>query len=276
MFPENLKRASYTIILIILFFTNFSFGSEIDSLNRLLTQEKSAKIKAEIYEAVGDIHLRSQTYDLALKNFENAFEISPQNSGLLFKIGKTYNDSQNYPKAVESFKKLTRDYLPTDPKILADINFEISRAYQRLGNNELAYEYQLQALEQHKILKDSSNIARSLYQIGSIFFFQKNLEVAIDYYKKSEAVCEKINLKRGIYNCQAAIGGAYSRMLDTDNSLKYNLKAYELARAMDYETGLAYSTHNLGVNYLAKEELSTALEYLFESLKLKEAEIHSI
>jgi signal transduction histidine kinase len=266
------------IISAIIIFFGTTLSANIDSLNRVLSAHlkgKDFQSQIELYKAIGEAHLTKRNNDLAMSSFENALRIAEgQNlkkiqEDLLLKIGQTHNRLQDYPNAIKALKKLILECIPTNSLLLSNTYSAISQAYQRLGNHELAYDYELQALHQNEILNDSSKIAHSLYQIGSIFFFHRNLEVAIDYYKQSLEVCESLKLKRGIFNCLAAIGGAYSRMEDTKNSIQYNLQSYELAKEMNYQTGLAYSTHNLGVNYMAKGALKIAHDYFFQSLELK-------
>lgn len=269
------------ICYVILVFYSIHLSANIDSLNQVLNAQLAESIsyqkKIELYKAIGEAYSDENNYDNAISNYEEAFNIAqinklkPEQEDILLRIGQLYNRKQDYPNSIKTLKKLILESLPTDPRLLSSIYYEISLAYQRLGNDELAYEYQLEALHQNEILKDSSKIARSYYQIGGIFFYQNNLEMAIDSYKKSLRICEELKFQRGIFNCLAAIGGAYSRMDDTENSKKYNQESHEMAKAMNYPTGLAYSTHNLGVNYLALEQLDTALMYLTQSLELKKS-----
>lgn len=269
------------ICYVILVFYSIHLSANIDSLNQVLNAQLAESIsyqkKIELYKTIGEAYSDENNYDNAISNFEEAFNIAqinklkPEQEDILLRIGQLYNRKQDYPNSIKTLKKLILESLPTDPRLLSSIYYEISLAYQRLGNDELAYEYQLEALHQNEILKDSSKIARSYYQIGGIFFYQNNLEMAIDSYKKSLKICEELKFQRGIFNCLAAIGGAYSRMDDTENSKKYNQESHEMAKAMNYPTGLAYSTHNLGVNYLALEQLDTALMYLSQSLELKKS-----
>jgi len=66
-----------------------------------------------------------------------------------------------------------------------------------------------------------------------------------------------------------AIGAAYSRLGQVDESLKYNLEAYDIAESSNNKVGLAYITFNLGDDYQVLGEYDKALNYIEESHKIK-------
>ena len=77
--------------------------------------------------------------------------------------------------------KLIQNISGEEDKFLGDACYRLAKAYQLIGNNELAYEYQFKALQIREKLKDQEGIAYSLYHIGGIHFYQLSYHKAIEY-----------------------------------------------------------------------------------------------
>jgi len=250
-----------------------------DSLRQLYdtySAQNQVKKQVKILRELGAFYRENKSWDEALDSWKKALKkacdahLSSDIQSILLDLGQLHNQRQDYPEAIRALKELLTRHLPDDVALRAEAFHQISDAYQHIGNNELAFEYELNALRDFQSLPDSSKTARSLYYIGNIFFYQHRFDSALHYYEQSLEICERIGSDRGVYSCLAAIGGLYSRMNDTPKSLKYSKAAYEKAKAMDYPTGIGYALHNLGVNYLAQDSLDLALETLLEALKIKE------
>ncbi len=271
------NKPVYTLLLLLLFGSN-GIAHSTDSLITILhnqIENKNYEGQIATHFELAKIYKATQEKNNELEQLEQALKTAKFHENhtdqieALFQIGNYYGRIQDYSKVVETFKELFLEYQPLEQEQQIDVCDHISNAYRRLGNNELAYEYQLEALYHAEQIGDSSLIARSLYQIGNIFFFQYNYPVAIDYYQKTLEICKKIDFWRGIFNCHGAIGGAYDRLNEANKALKHNLTAYHLASERDYKLGLAYATHNLGMSYALLNQPDSALFYYEKSIKLK-------
>ncbi|MGB0929553.1 MAG: ATP-binding protein [Chitinophagales bacterium] len=188
----------------------------------------------------------------------------------LYELGKEHYKNNDIEAALLVFLEGLEQVEPFDvPELQVKITHKLSSIYQEIGNFELAYNYQLQSLELSEITSDSLSIAKSLYEIGTIFFFQNSFGLALQNYTKSKKLVEKLQDSIGIYSCLGAIGSVHNRLGNTQKSLIINLQAFKLAEKMNYTEGIAYALHNIGADYHDLGYCETALNYYNKALKYK-------
>lgn len=188
----------------------------------------------------------------------------------LYDKGKEYYVENDMENALMTFLQCLDNVEVLDaPKLRAKITRKLSAVYQDLGNFDLAYRYQLQSLELYEAQDDSLGIAKALYDIGNIFFFQNRFESALESYTKSRKLVKKLGDSIGIYSCLGAIGSVHNRLGNTRKSLRLNLSALKLAKAMNYTEGIAYAMHNIGADYSDLGYCETALSYYQKALNYK-------
>ncbi|MFK8006046.1 MAG: tetratricopeptide repeat protein [Saprospiraceae bacterium] len=268
----------YQIIFLLSMLMSFSLSaSNLDSLeNTLKIKIESENIKEQLdaYFELGKANLKHKETTKAYKYLILADSIADRNDEIKFKskiqyqMGKCLIASHKYEEAITLLTKLIKNINSDGGKQLGDASYQLAKAYQVIGNNELAFEYHFKALQIREELQDQAGITYSYYKIGGIHFFQGNYHKAIEYYEKCLQLSVEINNKVMELSSYGAIGAAYSRMAQIDLSLKYNLKAYELSIASNRKSGLAYVTFNLGDNYQSRGDLNKALDYFNQSHKI--------
>lgn len=265
------------IIFLFLIAVQYSTASNLDSLTQLLQheqQQSNQQKEVELLIEISQFHLKKNEFETALTVFEKALPKAKKIQNwenyrvLSVDKAKAYLSLNQFTKAIETLTKLIEDLKPLQDNNLATAYSELAETYRRIGNNELAYEFHLSGLHIYEEKKDSVNIGRTLYNIGSIFFYQDNYEMALEYYQKTLDLCTRAKLERHIFSCLSAIGGTYNRIHQTEKSIEYNLRAYELGKQLDVKSGLAYAAMNLGANYAAMEQMDKALLYYEEALAL--------
>ena len=127
----------------------------------------------------------------------------------------------------------------------------------------------MEALLLSEMKNDSLGLANSYYNIGTIFFYQKQFEQALEYYQKSKEIVEDLGRENFIYSSLAALGSVYDKLENLEKSLEYNQRSLELAEKLNYKTGIAYSLGNIGANYVAQNNYAKAEEVLTKSITLK-------
>jgi len=265
-------------ILLIIFFSLMSMpflsANKLDSLENVLQSKINSgdyKEQLDAYFELGKANLNNnqpskalvyllEAESLSIKLKENKLEYEIQ-----YQIGLSYIYSHKYEEAISVLGKLIQNISGDGGKSLGDACYRLAKAYQVIGNNELAFEYHFKALQIREGLKDQKGIAYSFYHIGGIHFYQLNYHKAIEYYEKCLTVAEKIDHKVLKISSFGAIGGAYSRMNKRESSLEYNLKAYGLSLSLDGQPQLSYITFNLGDNYQTLGDYDKALEYFVQS-----------
>lgn len=185
-------------------------------------------------------------------------------------IGRNYQKLAYYQRALENYLiylkwAKSRNSL----KDMAKISGNISATYQAMGDFKKAYNFGLDCLRQYEEIRDSSGMAEAYYELGTLFFYQKNPEEALGYYKQSMAISQSLNETKDLYSCLGALGSAYEELGDLEAALNYNLQSLEIARKMGQKAPEAYALHNVGTVYIKMKLYDKALDYLNASLKLK-------
>lgn len=268
------SRSLLLIFLFSLMVIPFLYANKIDSLENLLqsrTYTKDSKEQLEIYFELGKANLKKTQPDKALEYLQEAEALSIKlketklKYEIQYQIGLSYIYSHKYEEAISVLAKLIQKISGEGGKPMGDACYRLAKAYQVIGNNELAFEYHFKALQIREELKDQKGIAYSFYHIGGIHFYQLNYHKAIEYYEKCLTVSEEIDHQVLKISSFGAIGGAYSRMKQRDLSLEYNLKAYELSLSIEGQPQLSYITFNLGDNYQTLGDYDKALEFFVQS-----------
>jgi tetratricopeptide (TPR) repeat protein len=244
---------------------------------------------AAVYNNIGNVHDQRDELNLALKNYEIAYEIRrkhllpnhPHIAGSLNNIGNNYKRKGNYDLALDYYRKALE---------IAEINYpdnhiskamtieNIGRVYSGIKDYDTALTYFSRALEMYKhVLPDQhADIAPCLGAIGCIQKAKGNLEVALDYYHQ-ELNMEEQCLPFDHPNLSAHLGSivdTYKQMGETDKGL-------ELCREK-----LAVQKNRLGENHpriaqtlmimasVRKDDNpNEALEYYEEALSMLENSI---
>ncbi len=152
---------------------------------------------AAVYNNIGAVHHKKDELNLALKNYEIAYEIRrkrlapnhPHIAGSLNNIGSIYKAKGNYDTATDYYQKALRIFDINHPgnhlqKAMTTEN--IGTVYSDKEDFDTALTYLSRALEMYRdLLPDQhGNIARCLGQIGYIHEKKGNLELALDYYQQ--------------------------------------------------------------------------------------------
>ena len=268
-------------ILLTFFLFILSFASQatnIDSLEQVLGPKISGSDYVEQLEAyfeLGKANLSSHNTDKALEYLLAAEALAKKlnrnntKSEIQYQVGNTYIMRQEYQKAIEVLSEVVKDINAEGGKPLGDAFYKLAKAYQTIGNNELAFEYHFKSLKIREALDNKKGIAQSLYQIGGVHFFQGNHLKSIEYYEKCLVMGEELGNSTIKLSSLGAIGAAYSRLGKVEESLKFNLEAFDIAKSVDNKVGLAYITFNLGDDYQVLGEYDKALKYIEQSHQLK-------
>ena len=269
-----------TLLFFLVFCSLSSTAMNLDSLEQVLAPKISGNNYVEQLEAyfkLGEAHLGKNNTDKAIEYLLAAEVLAKKlnrNNTLAkiqYQIGNCYIASQEYQKAIETLSELVKDINTEGGKPLGDAYYKLAKAYQTIGNNELAFDYHFKSLKIREQLEDRKGIAQSFYQIGGVHFFQGNYHKSIEYYEKSLKIGEQLENPRLQLSSLGAIGAAFARLDRVEESLKYNLEAFEIAKAVDNRVGLAYVAFNLGDAYHVMGDYDKALEYIEESHRIKES-----
>ncbi|NUO03397.1 MAG: tetratricopeptide repeat protein [Saprospiraceae bacterium] len=261
-------------VCFLLLFAFFPIPGSAQSNSRPLAATANGFDANETYNRANDLY-KKEAYNKSLNMLLAGIEFLNPNDSTYYRyirlVGRNYQKLAYYQRALDNYNiylkwAKSRNLL----KEVAKISGNISSTYQAMGDFKKAYDFGLDCLRRNEAIKDSAGIAEAYYELGTLFFYQKNPEEALSYYKQSLAISESIKETKALYSCLGAIGSAYEELGDLNTALQYTLQSLEIARAVKQKLPEAYALHNVGTVYIKLKMYDRALRYLNASLKLKE------
>ncbi|CAF0859397.1 unnamed protein product [Adineta steineri] len=187
-----------------------------------------------VYNGIGAVHDVRDELNLALKNYEIAYEMRrkqsssnhPHSSGSLSNIGRIYKAKGDFNTALDYYQQA----LTIEEKLYPGNNLQkaisignIGRVYTDKKDFDRALNYFFRALEmfKHVLPHQHSDIATCLGVIGDAHEKKGNLDIALDYYQQQlnmEEQClpfEHSNLSFDL----GSIIGIYKKMDEIDKAL---------------------------------------------------------
>ncbi len=212
----------------------------------------------------------NKSLTLLLEGLENLKQRDSSYYRFIRLIGRNYQKLSYYQRALDNYSTFLKwaDSQKLE-KEAAKVCAYISATYQAIGDFKHAYDYGLECLRRNEVRKDSAGIAEALYELGTLFFYNKNPEEALSYYQKSMAVSTSLNDPKILFSCLGAIGSAYEELGNLDAALNYNLQSLDIARKMGQKLPEAYALHNIGTVSIKQKLYNQASIYLNASLALK-------
>ncbi|CAF1360620.1 unnamed protein product [Adineta steineri] len=152
---------------------------------------------AAVYNNIGAVHNIRGELNLALKNYEIAYEMRrkqlpsnhPHIAGSLNNIGGIYKAKGDFNTALDYYQQALRVYV----NFYTGNNLQKARTVQNIGtvyrdkeDFDMALTYLSRALEMYKhvLPHQHSDIARCLGIIGYTYEKKGNLDIALDYYQQ--------------------------------------------------------------------------------------------
>ena len=96
-----------------------------------------------------------------------------------------------------------------------------------------------------------------------------NTKTAIDYALKGIELAKAINYQKGLAGCYGSLGFCYTN-IDINKAVDFTKKALEIRYKIGDEAGIATSLNVLGVIYYYQGDYLTSIEYHMKALKMRE------
>lgn len=170
-------------------------------------------------------------------------------------------------------------YLGFPAELVDSTRRELARSlipdlYRKVGLYEQSHQKHISLLAYRDSIQDSIGVAKSYYELGTLFHDQNNYVQAIDYYEKSVSLCQALKDSLNIVNSYSALGTNHRENNDLERALEYNQAALDLIPAIDQKTLKKkkrlqpYAEMNMGSLLLAMKEYDRAKEHLDNSIKM--------
>jgi CHAT domain-containing protein len=145
--------------------------------------------------------------------------------------------------------------------------------YQRaLAINQLAFELAEKTGDQPVLATIMVNLGKIHRRLGTS---EQSTELALDYFRKSLSICEKIGFKECISASLLNSALVYHNFGELSPTEEYYQKALSLDEELGNYDAISTTLNNLGVLYRAKGNYAKALEMLLKCLKLSERRLES-
>ncbi|MBI9055593.1 MAG: tetratricopeptide repeat-containing sensor histidine kinase [Bacteroidales bacterium] len=183
-----------------------------------------------------------------------------------FPLPKAYCDdvSINY-KRDSLFYTVTA--MPNDTlKVL-----ELSRLSLGYLNEQLDTAYILgkKALDLSEKLSYEYGIAKSLDQLGVVFRYQANYEMAIEYSELSFKLYDKMGKLGEKAEILNSLGNVYKRIGNYEKAMESLLTSHRIYSEINDSTGLARLIGDLAILYSQMGEYDKSLQYNFQALEIR-------
>ena len=230
----------------------------------------------------GKIYCYKEQYKLAVDTGELAYELSQKIGAssktidaLILKAHVGY-----FGKVEEAFVGISeiKNLLNIDSKESitdfsrqeSDLLFIKSFLYHKKTDHTKAITLALQWLSQREKLSEKLDISRVYWHLGEVYLFKSELNIALDYSKKSLVLQQEIGNQIGIAKSLYLVGLCHFTKGDFDQTLDV-LKQCLMIRESSILTKLE-TYHLLGAIYKEKGELNRTIRYYSRANKIAEKE----
>jgi len=270
MYPNLRAQLKLILLMFLIFPSSISAWEEHQfDVETLSVLERSYLEQAEMCNDEQEFELERYLYNefIAELKSKNIHEIP---LFVYLKLGNLELDLFDYDAAFHYFS-LILDNPNSSKSLQASTLSSLAQSYSQLGDNNLAHEYFIKVIKLREEAGDEIGLIGDFYSYGSLSFYQKNYNKALENYKKTLVLAKKHNNETFIYNATSALGATYEQIGELAQSLVYNAEALKLAKEQNYDVGISYAFHNFGSNYAVQNNHEKALEYFDRSLATKKA-----
>ncbi len=148
-------------------------------------------------------------------------------------------------------------------KTLNDLSF----AYCFIDGDS-TLKYSKEAIQLSDKISYAVGKARSLKNIGILYYFKSDFEKSLSYYKQSLEIYKSIGNETGEAKVLNNISIVYLQLGELKDALKYNFKALRIHEKNGNTDQISSSLNNIGVIYQNINEYDSSLLYFNKSLEL--------
>jgi len=211
-----------------------------------LFKSDEEKIKEFIQAGIG--FANKDENEKAIKEFQKAIKLDPDNEDALFNLACTYSDVGDFQKGYETFKKL----INKNPKHVNAFN-NLALMFARQGKfNDALFIYE-------KGIEQNPDIALLYNNRGNIYFEMGNYVEALKNFKKASDLDP-------IYSERLYHLGISSYLKEESSGIDDAIK--ELEQSAKKNMHKAKDMHDLGVAYMERKMYDKAIEAFNNALKI--------
>ena len=247
---------------------------QIDEAKKILqdeldfpTHEYSHINRARLLKKLADIQYHNDEYDIARKTIKVAINHFRKSDSIELLTGAITRQASielrtsNYQKGldiVRAYHKNNKEKL--NKENLASIYYFYGRAYDHLGDFQTSLEYKLKGYQIITNLEVSDNkMANTLYGIADSY--NKIGEHQLSYKKFQEALAldRKTDNKQDIAHSLTKLSYQAYKVKTYNVGIQHAQEAIDVFNSIGNRRNVAWSTHNMALNYAGKGNLEKAI-----------------
>jgi len=156
---------------------------------------------------------------------------------------------------------------------LAQANYHLGVLARKENRLDDAVEYLSRAQNiqiENAELKDEGNYLNTYYYLVGIYKQMGNYKIALEYCEKLLLEAEKLKIGYYVISAHISLGSLHDRIGNFEEAKYHNERALQLDEVKSNPERRAKIYNNIGVNYKNQGYYELSIEYLLNSLKLKE------
>ncbi|WP_299458657.1 tetratricopeptide repeat-containing sensor histidine kinase [uncultured Microscilla sp.] len=233
---DSLKLAFLSLWLFGSFSTLAQNKAKVDSLQKALNTDVSAKEKVDIYNLLAKEYNRSDSAKVA-QYTKQAIALAQANN---YSIG------------------------------MIDAWYQLGLVAMLKGHATVARQYFGQVRQTAQKTGYTKGRAQAWHGLGKLHESQGNYADALKAHHQSLAISKQLNDKPGMAGSYNGIGVAYWRLGDLSQAIVTYRKSLKIYKRLGNKRGVASSYHNIGIVYKHQGDYSQALKMYKNSLKIEE------
>ena len=236
-----------------------------------LSESRSGKENAEVYETLGDIYAFWKQYDLAVTNYRISLQ-SVQENEVQLKLGRAYARNKNYQESISVYNAIPKKDLSNWQQVvlyegLGDTYYSIKEFDKALDNYKSGLTIATDHLIKPKVTDLNSKIAQTYDANGE-------REEAEGFYENSLNLASQENEKRELEE-KIKVADFKNKKNDFSDEIELRKEAItdirdiELDSVIDIESALTVQKQNykIGNAYYLKKDYDSAITYLEKSIE---------
>ena len=157
------------------------------------------------------------------------------------------------------------------PETLAKALNHTGNQYFHLGEYDTALEYLKRSMALCREICDKSGEGSTLNNISQIFQAKGEYDTALKYLNQSLSIMQEVGDKKGESTVLSNVAGIYRFQKEYDTALEYLNRSLSIQQDIGDKKGEGVTLNNISQIFKARGEYDSALEYLNRSLSIQQA-----
>jgi signal transduction histidine kinase len=217
-------------------------------------------------------------YSRGLQLYLQSLEISEQINDAewiaynLSRIGEIYNDQSDYQQALNYFSKCRSiaEKKGLD-NILAGVLLRIGQVYENQGKIDSATFYVRHSYELAKQSSDDYLLGKIEYSLGDLNYKKRELQKAMDFYKRAIAISEKLDDYVIACNAGMGIASVFNKIGNADSGIFYARRSLRTAKEAGFLPQQLEASDFIAQYFKNKKIFDSAFAYQEISIVLKDS-----